>query len=246
MTDDAAPQADPSPPTSEDNASDAVLPFGVGERLDEIAQDRFNRTDWIEFAAAVLLALATIVAAWSAYQATRWSGEQAKASRSALLAKTDAAQQTTIFGAQVQIDTQMWTLWLQQRADDNDSGAAYVEERFRDDFKPAFTSWLALVPQGEAPPGTPFDMAEYAAVSRDEAARLNAEADAFGEASATANQTGDNFVLVAVLMASVLFFAGVGTKLKGRPVRLLMLSIGALLFLGGVAFMLSMPQNVGI
>ena len=75
--------------------SDAILPFGVGERLDEIAQDRFDRTDWIELVAAVLLALATIVAAWSAYQATRWGGEQAKASRAALTAKTDAAQQTT-------------------------------------------------------------------------------------------------------------------------------------------------------
>ena len=246
MIDDPSRQADPEPSTSEDQTSDAVLPFGVGERLDEIAQDRFNRTDWIELAAAVLLALATIVAAWSAYQATRWVGEQASASRSALSAKSDATQQTTIFGAQVQIDTQMWTLWLQQQADDYDAGAAYVEERFRDDFKPAFTAWLAQVPEGVPPPDTPFDMAEYAAVSRDEAARLNAEADVFAEASATANQTGDNFVLVAVMMASVLFFAGVGTKLKGRAVRLMMLAFGALLFLGGLTFMLSMPQNVGI
>jgi len=246
VTDDPSRQAGSSPPTSEDQTSDAVLPFGVGERLDEIAQDRFNRTDWIELAAAVLLALATIVAAWSAYQATRWGGEQAKASRSALSAKSDATQQTTIFGAQVQVDTQMWTLWIQQGADGNDTGAAYLEERFRDDFKPAFASWLAQVPEGDTPPGTPFDMPEYEAVARDEAERLNAEADVYADASATANQTGDNFVLVAVLMASVLFFAGVGTKLKGRPARLLMLATGALLFVGGVSFMLSMPQNVGI
>jgi hypothetical protein len=80
--------------------ADAVDPEG----LDEVAQDRFNRTDWIELAAAVLLALATIAAAWSAYQATRWGGEQASASRSALSAKSDATQQTTISGAQVQVD----------------------------------------------------------------------------------------------------------------------------------------------
>ena len=47
-------------------------------------------------------------------------------------------------------------------------------------------------------------------------------------------------------MASVLFFAGVGTKLRGRAVRLIMLTFAALLFLGGLAFMLSLPQNVGI
>ena len=71
-----------------------ILPWGG--RLDEIAQERFNRTDWIELAAAVILALATIVAAWSAYQATRWGGVQASSSRSAIEAKTDAAQQTSV------------------------------------------------------------------------------------------------------------------------------------------------------
>jgi len=232
--------AAPSP----DEQSDATLPFG--DRLDEIAQDRFNRTDWIELAAAVILALATIVAAWSAYQATRWGGEQATASRSALTAKTDAAQQTTIFGASAQIDVQLWTLWLQQEADEHEAGSAFVAERFRDDFKPAFSAWLALVPAGEPAPGTPFDLDEYAPAARDEAERLNAEADVFADISAEANQTGDNFVLTAVLMASVLFFAGVGTKLKGRLMRLMMLVFAALLFLGGLAFMLSLPQNVGI
>jgi hypothetical protein len=244
VTDDQSTPSDPSPPTSEDQSSDAVLPFG--DRLDEIAQDRFQRTDWIELVAAVLLALATIVAAWSAYQATRWGGEQATASRSALSAKTDAAQQTTIFGTQAQVDVQLWTLWIQQRADGNDTGATYVEERFRDDFKPAFATWLAQVPEGEPPPGTPFELAEYAPAARGEAERLNAEADVFAGVSAEANQTGDNFVLTAVLMASVLFFAGVGTKLKGRAVRLLMLAFAVLLFLGGLAFMLSLPQSVGI
>ena len=89
-------------------------------------------------------------------------------------------------------------------------------------------------------------MEEYAPAARDDAERLNAEADVFAETSAEANQTGDNFVLVAVIMASVLFFAGVGTKLKGRGVRLMMLLFAILLFLGGFSFMLSMPQNVGL
>jgi hypothetical protein len=237
------PSRTPEPPESA-TESEAILPFG--DRLDEIAQERFNRTDWIELVAAVILALATIVAAWSAYQATRWGGEQAKASRSALSAKTDAAQQTTIFGTQAQVDVQLWTLWLQQRADESERGAAFVEERFREEFKPAFAAWRADVPEGEAPPGTPFTMAEYAPAARGEAERLNAEADVFADTSAEANQTGDNFVLVAVIMASVLFFAGVGTKLKGRAVRLLMLLFAVLLFSGGLVFMLSMPQNVGL
>ena len=121
-----------------------------------------------------------------------------------------------------------------------------MEERFRDEFKPAFEAWLASVPEGEAPPGTPFEMPQYAPESRDEAEQRLAESEDFADQSPEANQTGDNFVLTAVIMASVLFFAGVGTKLKGRAVRLVMLLFATLLFLGGVGFMLSLPQNVGI
>lgn len=248
MTTDGPDRKSP-PPQADQPSSDAIVPFG--EQLDEIAQERFNRTDWIEVAAAVLLALATIVAAWSAYQATRWGGEQASASRSALTAKSDAAQQANIAGTLAEADVQLWIFWLEQaqldeRTGDNASGMAFVEDRFRDEFKPAFEAWLALAPEGEPPPGTPFEVEEYDTAASNEAERLNAEADAFADTSAVANQTGDNFVLTAVVMASVLFFAGVGTKLKGRAVRLLMLLFAALLFLGGLGFMLSLPQNIAI
>jgi hypothetical protein len=236
---------EPRPPEAPpEERSDAILPFG--DKLDEIAQERFNRTDWIEIAAAVLLALATIIAAWSAYQSTRWGGEQAAASSSALAARTTASQATTLFAGQTQIDVQLWILWLQQRQVQDASAETFVEERFREEFKPAFDAWLAQVPDGSVPPGTPFEVEEWASEARDEATRLNEEAETFATDASRANQLGDNFVLTAVLMASVLFFAGVGTKLKGRGVRLFMLLIAILLFLGAFTFMISLPQNVGI
>ena len=239
MTDDERP---PEAPPEEH--SGAILPFG--DRLDEIAQERFNRTDWIELAAAVLLALATIIAAWSAYQSTRWGGEQAAASNGALAARTAASQATTLFAGQTQVDVQLWVLWLQQRQTQETDAMGFVEDRFREEFKPAFAAWVAQVPASEVPPGTPFDMAEWTSEARDEAERLNVEAEASAAEAARANQLGDNFVLTAVLMASVLFFAGVGTKLKGRGVRLFMLLIAILVFLGAFGFMISLPQNVGL
>ena len=239
MTDDERP---PEAPPEEH--SDAILPFG--DRLDEIAQERFNRTDWIELAAAVLLALATIIAAWSAYQSTRWGGEQAAATSGGLAARSAASQETTRFAAQTQIDVQLWILWLEQAQMEDSSGESFVEARFRDEFKPAFDAWITQPPVDGVPPRTPFDMPEWSSEARDEAERLDAVAEASAAEAARANQLGDNFVLTAVLMASVLFFAGVGTKLKGRGVRLFMLSIASLIFLGAFAFMLSLPQNVGI
>ncbi len=259
-----APTTPHSPAAPEDPAkppSDAIVPYGV--RMDEFAQQRFGRTDWIELAAAVLLALATVMAAWSAYQSTRWSGVQANAYSAAGAARTEAAQATSAGGSLVQIDVQMWTMWLNvlnlERRDLVDGAPAGVElldegavtfiaDRFRDEFEPAQAAWLALepMPGSVLPPGTPFDMPEYVVAQLERADELNAEADAQSAIARDANQTGDNFVLVAVVMASVLFFAGIGTKFKGRGVRLVMLLFAALAFVGGAAFAFSMPQNVGL
>jgi hypothetical protein len=224
--------------------SDAILPFG--DRLDEIAQDRFNRTDWIELVAAFLLAFATIMAAWSAYQSTRWSGNQANAASEAGALRAEANRASSIFAAQVGIDVQLWTLWLEQAAVDNKSGQDFVAERYRDEFKPAFEAWLALVPEGEPPPGTPFELDVYAPAEEAKAQDALAAADEKSAEAREANQLGDNFVLMAVIMASVLFFAGVGTKFKGRGVRLVMISLAGALFIGGFIIILSLPQDIGI
>jgi hypothetical protein len=213
-------------------------------RLDELAQ-RFDKSDWIELGAAVLLALATIMAAWAAYQATRWGGEQAQAFSVAGASRTEAAQETTNVGAQVQIDMQLWTAWVVFAAEGNQEAMAFVRGRFRDEFLPAFDAWLAQVPEGEAPPERPFDMAEYAPAGLARAAESTAEADAAAARGREANQLGDDFVLTAVIMALVLFFAGVGTKFKGHGIRIVMLLIAAVLFLGGFVFTFSLPQNVG-
>jgi hypothetical protein len=230
--------------SSDQIASDAIVPYG--EALDRVAQERFGRTDWIELAAAVLLSLATVAAAWSAYQATRWGGVQANSFSAAGAKRVEATQATNLYAAGVQVDVQTWIAWLEQAANGDEAGETFLYDRFREEFKPAFDAWLALVPVGEPPPGTPFDLPEYAPADAAEANRLNDEANALADTARHANQTGDNFVLSAVIMASVLFFAGVGTKLKARAVRLMMLTSGTLLFLGGLAFMLSMPQNVGL
>ena len=148
LTSPAAPQ-DPA-----DRPSDAIVPYGG--RLDEIAQDRFGRTDWIELAAAVLLALATIVAAWSAYQSTRWGGEQAKAYEGCAGSQdrrcpADDHLRRIRSGRRPTLDDVAAAASRREPA----SRADFIEERFRDEFTPAFDAWLALSPDGEPPPARP-------------------------------------------------------------------------------------------
>jgi hypothetical protein len=215
--------------------------------LDELAA-RFEQRDWIELAATVVLSVAVLVAAWSAYQATRWSGEQAKAASTFTSTLTQWTDLTTIVTAQLVADNQAVASWILMAADANASGMEAIEERVSDNLRPAFEAWLASAPPGDIPTGTPFDTAEY-----DESAGQVLDArdtlfnEAFNAAAAAreANQTSDNFVLITVIMAAAMFFAGVGTKLRGRSVRVVMLGVATMLFVGGAVVVALLPQNVG-
>jgi hypothetical protein len=224
---------------------DPTLVERAEARADAVAR-RFDKSDWIELVSALLLALATIAAAWCAYQSTRWSGVQANAYAGAGAARQESVRASNRANAQIVIDVQVFQSWIvAKRANDTDL-ADFWRERFRAEFVPAFEAWLASVPAGQIPPESPFAMPQYQPAEQVRADELAASAEASTNEARDANQTGDNFVLLAVIFASVLFFAGVGTKFKGYRVRVAMVSFAVVMFAIGVASVLLLPQNVGI
>jgi hypothetical protein len=58
----------------------------------------------VELIAAIMLSIATVVTEWSAYQATRWSGDQAEDYTSASAARTESVRSSTEANRQVLID----------------------------------------------------------------------------------------------------------------------------------------------
>jgi hypothetical protein len=60
-----------------------------------------------------------------------------------------------------------------------------------------------------------------------------------------ANETGDDFVLAAVLFASVLFFSGLAGTLDSLRPQVLLLSLAGLMLVGGAIIVVTLPQNVG-
>jgi hypothetical protein len=217
-------------------------------RIDELARS-FDKRDALELVAAILLAIASVIAAWSAYQNARWGGEQAKATAASAALRTSAAQATSIAAAQMELDAQVFLAWLDHAAAGGTDAATVFADRMRPEFRTVFDAWLATAPPGQIPPGTPMDLPAYdeTAVTADETAVQANELAAVATAKAgAANQTGDNFVLVAVIMATVLFFAGMGTRFGERRVRRVLVAWASVLLVGGVLFMLTQPVSFGI
>ena len=59
------------------------------------------------------------------------------------------------------------------------------------------------------------------------------------------NQISDNFVLTAVLFASVLFFAGIAARFRPQWLRWTMLGVALVVFCVGLVVEFLLPQNIG-
>jgi hypothetical protein len=196
----------------------------------------------IETMGALILSLAALLTSWSGYQASRWNGVMATSFSQAGALRVESTRASALAGRQTQIDLQLFGSWLEAYAGGNQQLADFYRERFRDEFQPAFEVWLASQPltNADALP-SPFEQPEYQLVATAEAQRLEAEASAAFERGTQANQTGDDYVFNAVLLALALFFAGIANRFAGIAVKSALLGMALLLLLIGLGTIARFP-----
>jgi hypothetical protein len=206
-----------------------------------------DRRAWLEVVATVLLALAAVATAWSSYQATRWNGENIKASGRANALRIEAARAQGLAEGQTQVDIAMFFQWVDANAVDDVELAAFYRDRFRAEFRPAFDAWLATDPLADpdAPP-SPFAMDEYQLQASADAERLDAEAEVLAATVRRNVERASNYVLGVVLFAVALFFAGMSTKLTGVTTRTVLLVVGCIVFVGTAAWIATFPVSIGV
>ena len=108
--------------------------------------ERSTADVWIDTIAAVLLALAAVATAWSSYQASRWTGEQSKAFAAASAARVESTRASSLANAQTSVDVGVFTQWVDAELRGEEDLSEFYEQRFRDEFQPAFRAWLATNP----------------------------------------------------------------------------------------------------
>ncbi|HJR94516.1 MAG TPA: hypothetical protein VJ807_03715 [Gaiellaceae bacterium] len=203
--------------------------------------------DRAELVAAVLLAVAAVATAWSGYQATRWNGEQAKASSRTNALRIDAARAQGLAEAQKQVDVATFIQWVDAYAQSQTELTDFYEERFRTEFQAAFGAWLATRPLANPDaPKTPFVMPEYKLAAEIEAERLDTEAEASAAQVRRNIQRSSNYVLGVVLFSVALFFAGTSTKLTNPPLRAFTVGVGCVVFLGTLVWIASSPISLSV
>ena len=212
--------------------SDRILSQGQG--------DRFDR--WVEFLGALVLAAATVATAWTAYQATLWGGDESKFYFEASAAQVDAAHLDSLAMQRAGMHVGLFVEYATAQSAGDQELADFLYQRFPPELKEATDAWLATDPLNDsnAPP-SPFDMPEYRLPEQDVAEQNDQLAKAKFADAVEADEYADDYVLLTVIFATVLFFSGIAGKFQWRVIDGAVLSMGILVLAIGLVLLAQMP-----
>jgi hypothetical protein len=210
--------------------------------LNEVGDTTTRRERILEILAALLLSMATLGIAWSGYQAAKWSGIQARRYTQASAARSLANRASTLAAQERTQDLLNFNRWLEVTTEGNTQLAQLYERRFRPEFRPAFTAWIAQDPLNNTQAiASPLLEPEYVLADSVKADRLERIGDVRFEQGKAATENADDYVFVTVFFAVVLFFAGISLRFAWFPARVTIMALGAVLLVYGASRLATLP-----
>lgn len=194
----------------------------------------------LEISTVVLLSLTAVVTAWCGFEASKWGGEMSIAFSQASSARVQAASAESTAQAARQYDLTIYTEWVLAERDGQEDLVEFIEARFTPEFAAAFDAWDDA---GRVADG-PFAMDEYVPPGEAEAAELSARADEKFDEALRNNQRGDDYSLLTVLFALVLFFAALSQNQRAHWRRTVFLTLSAVLAIAGIAVLITFPIKI--
>ena len=194
----------------------------------------------IDVLGVLVLSTVAIITAWCGFEASKWGGEMSIAFSQASSARIQAANAEGQARDARMFDLVIWANYVQAVAENKTALADYIEARFTPDFAVAFKAW----DEGGRVESVPFANAAYVPAGTKEAAELNARADAkFAEALEN-NQRGDNYSLLTVLFALVLFLTAMSQRAKVPWANWALLGLAVVVALVGLGILATFPIKV--
>ena len=196
-----------------------------------------------ELLSVVVMSLTAILTAWSGFQSTQWSAEQADSYGNAADAQTESVRASNEARQATSIDLAVFLAWLDAETSGDTATADFIYGGFPERLRVATDAWLAQGPfENPGTPGSPFVMEEYVVPAADLSEDLALEAEAQTMAAQEATAWASEYVLTTVLFATVLFFASISSKLNGDVNKWVMLSLSVIGLVVGLGVLLALPR----
>lgn len=187
---------------------------------------------WVEVVSAVVLSLATVASAWCVYQSKQWDDVETDSNVSAGIAAQQATEKRLYAGEVRGAEAALVERIVEARGAGDHRLAGFLSDRLFPDTRAAVDAWWAADPMNNpAAPRTPFLMSQYRQPDLEEARELDRRVAELHRAAQTASRNSSRYVLLTVLLASVMFFAGIGGTFDSPKVRRALLAVSCVLLL---------------
>src|SRR4051794_29512750 len=213
--------------------------------MDEGGDAAPNRIDWREVVVVVLLSITTILTAWVGFQSSKWGGAMSISFSQASTQRIEATRLEGVANRKSTVQVTLFSQWAAAYAAGDAPLADFLAERFPEPLATAFPVWLESKPlTNPDAAASPFDLPEYAIPELAQAKAADARADAKYQQALTNNQRGDNYTLLTVAFAAVLFFAAMSGRMRSTRGGDVLLGFALLLFVVASSFLIVFPKLV--
>lgn len=202
-----------------------------------------HRQEWLEILEAVVLAAVAVLTAWSGYQAAKWDAKSAEAYALASSTTVRGQEQQTLAGQDHLYDIITFDSWLEAKHRGDESLATAFERRFRPEFAVAHAAWLRTDPfrNPQAPPGPSF-MPEYKNARAEKVRELGQEAKGHFERGVATRETGDEYVRITVVLATVLLLTALAQRFKIHGARVGLLVVAFVMLVLAMYLIAAFPR----
>ncbi len=195
-----------------------------------------------ELIATGLMAVATVATAWCAYQSTLWSGVEEFQLHDAEALNREALALRSYGTNLTMLDVSIFTNYTNAHMSGNTVLSAFYRERFSPRLAPAFAAWeLELRNNPSTAPRHPFEMKQYVVPQYVRADSINAVYHSSVENARNSNGFSEDFILLTVIYASVLFFGGITSNIRTLSTKRILVVVSTVSLLLALAWMFTIP-----
>lgn len=188
-------------------------------------------SSWVEICAAILLGIAGVLTAYAAFNSALSDGDALKGYTQSSRTTADANGFYNDYAATYNADQSLFLQYqLLVERGETDLAQSVRGALFSAELETATQAWEE--PGNEA--ATPLDTDAYVVQAFTDGEELTAQAETEFNDAFAADEQGDKFELASVFLAVALFFAGIASLFKVRPVQIVLLIAATGLIVPGI------------
>jgi hypothetical protein len=186
--------------------------------------------------------MATLTSAYSVWQAARYASSSAGDMIASNGLRTDSSKYLNFGLMQEQVDIGLWINWASAVSENNTRLADFIEQRFRDEFKPAFYAWLnSTNSTGGVPAGTPFSLPEYQNANINMSQSVDQQIVQLSDSASRKSNYASRLTLMTVLMAAIIVICGFESRMRVEAIKLPLLVTVVVIYFFALAMILQVP-----